>query len=103
MREKNIDYKIEEEEKRVAAYDKDKSKEVGECTFSTDNPKFWTIDHTYVEPEYRGESVAVNLVKKVVEAAKENKVKVVPVCRFACREFDRKPEYEEIRYKGNQA
>ena len=56
-----------------------------------------------MEPEYRGESVAGNLVKKVVEAAKENKVKVVPVCRFACREFDRKPEYEEIRYKGNQA
>jgi predicted GNAT family acetyltransferase len=101
MKENNIDYRLEEEEKRVAAYDK--RKEVGECTFSTDNSKFWTIDHTYVEPEYRGERVAGNLVKKVVEAAKEKNVKLVPVCRFACREFDRKPEYEEVWYKGNQA
>ncbi len=101
MKENNIDYRLEEEEKRVAAYDKDKRKEVGECTFST-NSKFWTIDHTYVEPEYRGGNIACTLVKKVVEAAEEKKVKLVPICGFACREFDRKPEYEKIRYKGNQ-
>jgi len=100
LNENNIDYRLEEEKNRAAAYDR--RKEVGECTFSTDNPKFCTIDHTYVEPDYRGESVACNLVKTVVEAAKENRVKIVPVCRFACREFDRKPEYEEIRYKENQ-
>lgn len=55
-----------------------------------------------MEPDYRGGSVAGNLVKKVVEAAEEKKVKIVPVCGFACREFDRKPEYEKIRYKANQ-
>ncbi len=95
QKEGGISYRLED--KRVAAYDR--RKEVGECTFSTDNPKYWTIDHTYVEPDYRGESIACNLVKGVVDAAKEKNVKLVPVCKFACREFERKPEYEEMRYK----
>lgn len=95
--EGGINYRLEEDKKRVAAYDR--KKEVGECTFSTDDPKYWTIDHTYVEPDYRGENIACNLVKNVVEAAKDKNVKLIPVCQFACREFERKPEYEEMRYK----
>ena len=95
--QEGINYRYESERERVAAYDR--RKEVGECIFSTDNPKFWTIDHTYVDPDYRGENIAGNLVKNVVEAAKEKKVKIVPICRFACLEFDRKPEYQEMRYK----
>jgi len=63
--------------------------------------KFWIIDHTYVNPEYRGKNIAGELVNYVVKIVKENKVKIIPLCPFASKEFSRKPEYREMEYKGS--
>jgi len=92
-----IGYHYEAERKRVAAYYGDK--EIGECCFSSGGSKVWNIDHTYVEPEYRGNEIGGQLVKNVVKIAKENQIKIVPLCPFASKEFERKPEYRELEYK----
>jgi len=94
-----IKYEYESNDKRVAAYDD--NKEVGECCYSSNGPNCWVINHTYVNPEYRGKNIAEQLVKNVVERAKENKVKIIPLCPYVSKEFSKKPEYREMEYEGS--
>ncbi len=84
---------FEPDNKRAAAYDQDKL--VGECTYSPSDT-LWIIDHTEVDPSYGGQGIAANLVKAVADAARAAKVKVLPLCPYAKREFERKPEYQDL-------
>ncbi len=91
-----MDYKYEKENSRVAVYDD--GKEIGECTYS-ESKGLWIIDHTYVDPTYRGQHIAENLVKEVVDKAREEGVKIIPLCPYAKKEFDRKEEYQDMLQK----
>ncbi|MBS7577181.1 MULTISPECIES: GNAT family N-acetyltransferase [unclassified Enterococcus] len=55
-----------------------------------------TINHTFVQPEYRGQGIAEELVAEAVEIARENNYRVVPLCPFAKKEFERKIEYQDL-------
>ena len=43
------------------------------------------IDSTFVPEEYRGRSLAETLVKAAIEHARQNNLKIVPVCSYAKR------------------
>lgn len=88
-----IDLKMELHNKRAAAYDGETL--IGECTFSP-SPTTWIIDHTMVDGNYRGQGIANKLVKLVADAAREAGVKVMPLCPFAKKEFERVPEYADL-------
>jgi len=95
--EKNaIHYQFEKERNRVAAYDHNEH-EVGECTFFK-SKNLWTIDHTFVDPEIRGQNVAAYLIKIIVEQARNENVKIVPSCSYARKEFMKIDEYKDILY-----
>lgn len=83
----------EPENKRTAAYDENKS--IGESTYSK-SKDIWIIDHTFVEKEYGGQGIAGKLVAELVEQARVNNVKIMPLCPFAKREFDKTPEYADV-------
>lgn len=57
------------------------------------------IEHTYVYEQLKGKGAGKKLVKKVVEFAMSNNKKVVPICSFAKKEFDKNKEYEYVLYK----
>ena len=78
---KTIHYQFEKERNRAAAYDHNEN-EVGECTFFKIK-NLWTIDHTFVAPDIRGQNVAAYLIKIIVEQARNENVKIVPLCSFA--------------------
>lgn len=82
----------EVENNRSAAYDG--KKEIGESTFSKSST-FWIIDHTFVEDEYGGQGIASKLVAEVVEQARNNNLKIMPLCPYAKKEFDKRPEYAD--------
>ncbi|SHH00110.1 hypothetical protein SAMN02745245_00292 [Anaerosphaera aminiphila DSM 21120] len=96
----SIEYKFEKgnDFERFAAYEN--GVEAGEVTFTRAGDEILIIDHTYVDENFRGKNIAVDLVKHVVDLAIEEKKKIVPLCPFARREFNQKPEYQEIEYKG---
>lgn len=75
----------------------DNEKEIGEVTYTHAGDAMIILDHTYVNPDYRGQKLAEKLVKKVVDKAIQENWKVVPLCPFAKREFDKKPEYQAIQ------
>lgn len=83
----------EPENKRSAAYDGEKY--IGESTYSK-SEKIWIIDHTFVEGDYGGQGIAQKLVEELVKQARENNIKIVPLCPFAKKEFLEKPEYADV-------
>lgn len=58
------------------------------------------IEHTYVYEELKGQGAGKLLIKKVVDFAKEENKKIIPVCSFAKKEFDKNKEYESVLYKN---
>jgi hypothetical protein len=54
------------------------------------------IDSTFVPEEYRGQGLAEKLVKAAIEHAKQNKLKIVPICSYAKRYLDKHPEYRDL-------
>lgn len=59
-----------------------------------------TIEHTYVSDALKGQGAGKQLVKKVVDFAKEENKKIIPLCTFAKKEFDKNKEYENVLYNS---
>jgi uncharacterized protein len=57
------------------------------------------VEHTEVDPSLEGQGVGKQLVDAVVNWARAEQVKVMPLCVFAKAVFDRKPEYADVLYK----
>ena len=54
------------------------------------------IDHTEVNPGNEGKGLGKKMVAKAVEYARENKVKIIPLCPFAKSVFDKVPEFRDV-------
>ncbi|MBO0486968.1 GNAT family N-acetyltransferase [Vagococcus fluvialis] len=74
----------------------DNNTEAGEMTWSNAGESLIIIDHTFVDNAFRGQGIANELVAQGVAYARENNKKVMPLCPFAKKEFDRHPEYQDI-------
>lgn len=86
----------EPQDNRAAAYDNDKW--IGESTYvKKDN--IWVINHTFVDSNYGGQGIASKLVAKLVNEARNNNIKIDPVCPFAKKEFETKEEYSDVLSK----
>lgn len=57
------------------------------------------IDHTFVSDELRGQKVAQQLIKKVVDFARQENKKIVPQCSFARKEFTKNEEYQDVLFE----
>ena len=82
---------IKEENNRFALYN-DENQEIGEMTWSD-------AGDTFVDPTYRGQKLAEKLVLAGVEKARKEHKKIIPLCPFAKKEFDTKPEYGDVLRK----
>lgn len=89
---------IKEETNRFALYN-DQNEEIGEMTWSDAGPEIMIIDHTFVDPTYRGQKLAEKLVLKGVEKARRDGKKIIPLCPFAKKEFLEKSEYADVLRK----
>lgn len=86
--------KFELDNLRSAAYDGNKL--VGMAEFSI-NDNVWTIYHTETHPSYGGQGIGKALIKCLVDQARNTKVKIVPLCSFASREFIKNIEYQDVK------
>lgn len=59
-----------------------------------------TVYHTEVDPEFEGKGFAKILLEKLVSYARENDLKIVPLCPFVHAQFKRHPEeYNDVWLK----
>ena len=89
---------IKEEKERFVLLN-DEQEEAGEMTWSNAGPEIMIIDHTFVDPTYRGKGLAEKLVAAGVEKARKEGKKIIPLCPFAKKEFEEKSEYADVLRK----
>ncbi len=70
--------------------------EAGEMTYVWAGEKKMIIDHTGVQEAFNGKGVGKKLVMAAVSFARENDIKIMPLCPFAKATFDRNPEIEDV-------
>jgi predicted GNAT family acetyltransferase len=54
------------------------------------------IDHTEVNPGNEGKGLGKKMVIKAVEYARENNIKIIPLCPFAKSVFDKVTEFRDV-------
>lgn len=90
-------FDLRREENRVCAY-RD-NQEVGGVTFTKAGESLLIIDHTFVDESMKGQKLGKKLVSEVVEVAREQEKKIVPLCPFAKAEFEKTPEYADVLHQ----
>lgn len=58
-----------------------------------------SIDHTYISPGLRGQGLADELVRKVIDYAREEELKIIPACSYAGHYFDKNLDDRVLLYK----
>lgn len=71
-------------------------KQSGLMTYSWAGSDKFIIDHTEVEPAYNGKGVGKELVYQAVEFARENNLKIIPLCPFATVTFQKNEEIRDV-------
>jgi predicted GNAT family acetyltransferase len=85
LNEKNGNFNITSEGRKVAL-----------MTFVFAGPDKIIIDHTEVSPAFNGKGLGKKLVEKAVEVAREKNWKIIPLCPFAKKTFDRNPQFNDV-------
>lgn len=77
----------------------DNGEEAGRMTYSNAGPDKFIIDHTEVRPMYSGHGVGNKMVQAAVEYARENNLKIVPLCSFARSVFMKDDSIKDVLYQ----
>jgi predicted GNAT family acetyltransferase len=83
--EKNGNFNITSEGRKIAL-----------MTFVFAGPDKIIIDHTEVSPVFNGKGLGKKLVEKAVEVAREKNWKIITLCPFAKKTFDRNPQFNDV-------
>ncbi|MHB8963661.1 MAG: GNAT family N-acetyltransferase [Saccharofermentanales bacterium] len=73
---------------------------VAEITFVPSGDDRITINHTYVSEELRGQGIALQLVEKVVEYARGEGLRIIPVCSYARKVLTGDAKYSDVLVSG---
>lgn len=93
-----FDYRLEEDASRFAVFYE--NEEIWR-DFIRKNRRasFDLLIITYVDAKWKGHAIGNALVQKVVDFAVADNRKIIPLCPFAKKVFDRTPEYEAVYSK----
>lgn len=94
-----MDIQIKENETKGFAIAKIDGKTAGKMTYSKFSTTNIIIDHTEVEPEFKGQDVGKKLLMKIVETARERELKIMPLCPFAKAMFEKMSEIQDVLKK----
>ena len=65
-------------------------------TFVFAGPDKIIIDHTEVNEGNNGKGFGKKMVAKAVEFARDKNIKIIPLCPFAKKVFDKTPEFRDV-------
>ena len=71
-------------------------KQEGKMTFVFAGNDKIIIYHTEVNPGNNGKGYGKKMVDKAVEYAREKNIKIIPLCPFAKKVFDKTPEFRDV-------
>lgn len=88
-----IQYQIEENS--VIALDNEGNR-IGEIDFpfAQEYSNVVIMNHTFVEPNYRGQKIADKLFELAINEIEKRQLKVIPTCSYAVLKFNRNPKLQ---------
>lgn len=98
MRRTRMSYEFKEEADQIIALNKE-GNEVGNVEYAWEGPRVLVINHTNVASSEQGQGLGAQLIKEVVDKAKNEDLKVKPVCSYAENQFEKKEEYQSVLQK----
>lgn len=69
---------------------------IGLMTYSKIGPKSIIINHTEVDHSQRANGYAKDLVLEGIKFARENSIKIIPLCPYAKKVITGNPEYHDV-------
>lgn len=69
---------------------------IGEVSYDILEDGSLSLYHTGVNPEQQGRGLGNKLINIIVDYARENNKKIVPVCSFAVRLFEINPKIQDV-------
>lgn len=71
--------------------------EAGVMSYTWAGDDKFIIDSTHVDEAFGGQGVGKKLLQKVIEFAREQQVKIIPLCPFAKAAFDKDPSLADVK------
>jgi predicted GNAT family acetyltransferase len=65
-------------------------------TYSKAGDQKIIIDHTFVDDSLKGQGIGYRLIEAVVDFARVNGLKIIPLCPFANAVFQKRNEYSDV-------
>jgi predicted GNAT family acetyltransferase len=97
-KEVNKNYKLEDDGKKGVFFIEENGEIIAEMTYVWSGEDKIIIDHTEVSEKLGGKGIGKQLVHKSVEMAREKHIKILPLCPFAKRVFDKTEEYKDVLF-----
>ncbi len=72
-------------------------RELAKITFYYLDDNTIEVNHTIVDESLRGQGIAKLLVDELAKFARENKLKVKPVCSYVIKLFEKDSTYNDIK------
>lgn len=69
---------------------------IAEITFNRSSGNKIVVDHTYVSDELRGQGIAGKLVEQVVSYAREQNLKIIPLCPYVKNKLEETEAYHDV-------
>lgn len=70
-------------------------KRIGELTFKIKDDDM-IVDHTFVDPAFRGQGLAFKLVEEVVELARSEMKTIIPVCPYVKKVMEETEAFQDV-------
>ncbi len=84
------------EENKGAFIATENGAKAGEMTYSKAGDTLIIIDHTEVDSAFGGQGVGKKMVLVAVDFARENNIKILPLCPFAKAAFDKDASIQDV-------
>lgn len=87
-----MDIKHKREEKKGTFYTNENEKVLAELVYHIRGENIITIIHTEVNEDLQGNNLGNELVESAIEFARENRLKIIPMCSFAKTIIEKRKE-----------
>ncbi|HLV92369.1 MAG TPA: GNAT family N-acetyltransferase [Aequorivita sp.] len=87
---------LKERDNKGFAMAREDNKRAGMMTYSIASENHIIIDHTEVDPEFKGKSVGKKMLYKIVDMAREKNIKITPLCPFANAMFKKLEDIQDV-------
>ena len=91
-----MDIKIAETDTKGAAFIESDKIKIAEMTYSIASPNLIIIDHTAVDDSLKGQGIGRKLLLKIIEKARNQNIKIIPLCPFAKSVFAKEESLQDV-------